>query len=176
MVLVRLDHQINENNNLFLRLNADHYIDTNPDGIVGGNSLPSVDRVFTRRTYTAELGETDAISPNWLNNVRGEFQLASSITQFSPVIYGTEFSVPIQGAATFASGTSQSALLLNHQFEVNDVVSTTRGRHNLRFGADVIHAHTGGDSKEFGGPIYHGEFVYNTCTQSVATCESSAYL
>jgi hypothetical protein len=125
MVLVRLDHQINENNNLFLRLNADHYIDTNPDGIVGGNSLPSVDRVFTRRTYTAELGETDAISPNWLNNVRGEFQLASSITQFSPVIYGTEFSVPIQGAATFASGTSQSALLLNHADQVRQLFEKT---------------------------------------------------
>jgi len=176
MALVRLDHQIDRNNNLFLRLNADHFVDTNPNGIVGGNSLPSVDRVFTRRTYTAEAGETDAISPNWLNNVRAEFQLASPITQFSPVIYGTEFSVPIAGAATFTSGTSQSALLLNHQFEVNDVVSTTRGRNNLRFGAQVIHAHTGGDSKEFGGPIYLGEFVYNTCTLSVAECESSAYL
>jgi hypothetical protein len=176
MALARLDRQIDKNNNLFLRLNADHYVDTNPNGIVGGNSLPSVDRVFTRRTYTAELGEADTISPNWLNNVRAEFELASPITQFSPVIYGTEFSVPIAGAATFATGTSQSALLLNHQFEVNDVVSTTRGRNNLRFGAEVIHAHTGGDSKEFGGPIYLGEFVYNTCTQSVATCESSAYL
>jgi Carboxypeptidase regulatory-like domain/TonB dependent receptor len=176
MALARLDHQINENNNLFLRLNADHYVDTNPNGIVGGNSLPSVDRVFTRRTYTAELGETDAIGPNWLNNARAEFQLASPITQFSPVIYGTEFSVPIAGAATFASGTSQSALLLNHQFEFNDVVSTTRGRNNLRFGAQVIQAHTGGNSKEFGGPIYLGEFAYNTCMQSVATCESPAYL
>ncbi len=176
MALVRLDRQINKNNNLFLRLNADHFIDTNPNGIVGGNSLPSVDRVFTRRTYTAELGETDAIGPNWLNNIRAEFQLASPITQFSPVIYGTEFSVPIEGAATFTTGTSQSALLLNHQFEVNDVVSTTRGRNNLRFGAQVIHAHTGGDSKEFGGPIYLGEFVYNACALSVSECESSAYL
>jgi hypothetical protein len=176
MALARIDHQINSNNDLFLRLNADHYIDTNPNGIVGGNSLPNVDRVFTRRTYTAELGETAAISPHWLNNARAEFQLASPITQFSPVIYSTEFSVPIEGEPTFTSGTSQSALLMNHQFELNDVVSTTRGRNNLRFGAQVIHAHTGGDSKEFGGPIYLGEFVYNTCPYSVATCESSAYL
>ncbi len=176
MGLARLDHQLNNNNDFFLRLNADHFVDTNPNGIVGGNSLPSVDRVFTRRTYTAELGETDVISPNWLNNVRAEFQLASPITQFSPVIYSTQFSVPIQGAATFTTGTSQSALLLNHQFELNDTVSTTIGRNNLRFGAQAIHAHTGGNSKEFGGPIYLGSFAYNTCTQSVATCESSAYL
>jgi hypothetical protein len=176
MALARLDHQINAANNIFLRVNADHFIDTNPNGAVGGNNLPTVDRVFKRNTYTAELGETDVISPMWLNNVRAEFQLASPITQFSPVIYGTQFSVPIQGAATFTTGTSQSALLLNHQYEVNDVISTTRGLHNLRFGAQVIHAHTGGNSKEFGGPIYLGQFVYNTCTESVEVCESAAYL
>jgi hypothetical protein len=176
MALARLDHQINKANTIFLRLNADHFIDTNPNGAVGGNNLPTVDRVFKRNTYTAELGETGAISPMWLNSLRAEFQLGSPITQFSPVINGTQFSVPIQGAATFTTGTSQSALLLNHQYEINDVVSTVRQRNNLRFGAQVIHAHTGGNSKEFGGPIYLGQFVYNTCTQSVDVCESPTYL
>lgn len=176
MALARLDHQFNERNSVFLRLNADHFVDTNPNGTVGGNNLPTVARVFKRQTYTAQLGETYTISPNWLNNARAEFQLASPITQFSPVIYSTQFSVPIQGSATFTTGTSQSALLLNHQFEINDTVSTSQGRHNLRFGGQVIHAHTGGNGKEFGGPIYLGSFAYNTCTQPVATCESQAYL
>jgi len=40
----------------------------------------------------------------------------------------------------------------------------------------VIHAHTGGNSKEFGGPLYLGSFAYNTCTQPAGTCESQAYL
>ncbi len=40
------------------------------------------------------------------------------------------------------------------------------GRHQIKFGADVIVAHTGGNSKEFGGPIYLGQFIYNTCTQA----------
>jgi len=176
MALARLDHQINQANNLFLRLNADHFIDTNPNGAVGGANLPTVDRVFKRNTYTAELGTTNELSPSWLNNARAEFQLASPITQFSPVIYGTQYSVPIQGAATFTTGTSQSALLLNHQFEINDVVSITHGRNSLRFGTQVVRAHTGGNSKEFGGPIYLGQFVYNTCTESVEVCESAAYL
>ncbi len=175
MALARVDHQFNSNE-LFLRLNADHFVDTNPNGIVGGNSLPSVDRIFTRRTYTAEAGGTEAIGSDWLNNVRAEFQVASPITEFTPVIYGTQFSVPIQGAATFTTGVSQSALLLNHQFEFNDTVSAAAGRNNLRFGGQVIHAHNGGNSKEFGGPIYLGAFAYNTCTESVATCESTAYL
>ena len=176
MALARLDHEINDSNNIFVRANADHFVDTNPNGTVGGGSLPTVDRIFRRNTYTIELGETAVISANWLNNVRAQFQLASPITQFNPVINGTQFVVPIAGAATFTTGTSQSALLLNHQYEFNDTISTTLGRHSIRFGGQIIHSRTGGDSKEFGGPIYLGRFTYNTCTQTIEVCESQAYL
>jgi hypothetical protein len=161
---------------VFFRSDVDSFYDTNPNGIVGGNSLPTVDRIFKRRTYSEELGETAVLSPRVLNNARLQFQLASPITQFSPVNYSTEYSVPIATGGTFASGTSQSALLLNHQYEVNDVVSRAQSRNLIRFGGDVIHAHNGGNSKEFGGPIYLGEFVYDTCTMSLAFCESPAYL
>ncbi|MGH9452515.1 MAG: TonB-dependent receptor, partial [Terriglobia bacterium] len=173
---LRLDHQIDDNNNLFFRSAVDSFFDTNPNGTVGGNNLPSVDRVFKRRTYTEALGETAVLSPALLNNVRLQFQLASPITQFDPVIYGTQFSIPISTGGTFTSGTSQSALLMNRQYEVNDTVSATRGRNTLKFGGDVIRAHNGGNSKEFGGPIYLGQFVYNPCTLSLSVCESPAYL
>ncbi|MGA2260628.1 MAG: TonB-dependent receptor [Acidobacteriota bacterium] len=172
----RLDHQINENNNLFFRGNVDGFHDTNPNGTVGGNSLPSVDRVFKRRTYSEELGWTSVLNSTLINNVRVQFQLASPITQFDPVIFGTQFQVPISTGGTFTSGTSQSALLLNHQFQINDTLAATWGRHQFRFGGDAIRAHTGGNSKEFGGPIYLGQFVYNTCTQALSVCEGSAYL
>jgi len=173
---IRLDQQINQQNNLFFRSDVDSFFDTNPNGIVGGANLPTVDRIFKRRTYTEELGETAVLSPALLNNVRAQFQLASPITEFDPVIYGTEFSVPIPSVGTFASGTSQSALLLNRQYEFNDTLASVHSRNSIRFGGDVIHAHNGGDSKEFGGPIYLGEFKYNTCTQPVAQCESPAFL
>jgi outer membrane receptor protein involved in Fe transport len=51
-----------------------------------------------------------------------------------------------------------------------------KGRHSLKLGVNAIVAHTGGNSKEFGGPIYLGQFVYNTCTQALSVCEGSAYL
>jgi hypothetical protein len=174
--LFRVDHQLNERNNLFLRSSADAFYDTNPNGIVGGNTLPSVDRIFHRRTYSEEVGETATLSPSVTNNLRLQFQLASPITQFDPVVYGTEYSVPISSGGTFTSGTSQSALLMNRQYEAADTLATVKGRHQLKFGFDFIYAHTGGDSKEFGGPIYLGEFVYKTCTQSPSFCESPAYL
>jgi hypothetical protein len=172
----RLDHQLSETNNLFFRSDVDGFHDTNPNGIVGGNSLPSVARVFHRRTYSEELGDTAILSSSLINNARIQFQLASPITEFDPVIYGTQYSVPISSGGTFTSGTSQSALLLNRQYEINDVLSATWGRHSVRFGGDGILAHNGGNSKEFGGPSYLGVFTYNTCTLALSVCESPTYL
>ena len=174
---LRLDQQISANNNAFLRGSADGFYDTNPNGIVGGASLPSVARTFRRRTYTIEAGDTAVLSPTLVNNARLQFQLASPITEFDPVVYGTQFVVQT-GSGTFTSGTSQSALLMNRQYEITDTLSASRGKHQIKFGGDAIYAHTGGDSKEFGGPIYLGKFTYNPCppNQTAAFCESQAYL
>ena len=176
MMFLRLDHTLSQNNNLFLRANTDSFHDTNPNGAVGGNNLPSVDRVFRRRTYSLQLGETAVLSPSLLNNVHVQFQLASPITQFDPVVFGTQFVVPISTGGTFITGTSQSALLLNRQYGISDTLATSSGKHQLKFGADVTRAHNGGNSKEFGGPIFLGQFTYNTCTQPLTTCEGAAYL
>lgn len=176
---IRIDHQINAKNNLFFRSDADLFHDTNPNGAVGGNKLPTTDRVFKRRTYTEELGETAVLSSTLLNAAHAQFQLASPITEFSPTIYGTAFSVPIltlcgqTACGDFSTGTSQSALLLNRQYEFNDTVSWVRNRNTLKFGADVIHAHNGGNSKEFGGPIYLGQFNYLPCNLAVTVCETT---
>jgi hypothetical protein len=70
---LRLDRQLNVRNNAFLRLNMDHFYDTNPNGIVGGNSLPSVARTFRRHTYSGELGETAVLSSSMMNNLRLQF-------------------------------------------------------------------------------------------------------
>jgi hypothetical protein len=176
MGFLRLDHTMSQSQRVFLHLGADGFFDTNPNGIVGGNTLPSVARVFHRKTYTAELGDTAVLSPTLVNEARLQFQLASPITQFSPVVYGTEYSVPISSGGTFASGTSQAALLMNRQFEVVDSLAKTLRRSELRVGFDVIHARNGGNSKEFGGPIYDGELIYKSCTGTTTYCESSAYL
>ncbi|MGB6482314.1 MAG: carboxypeptidase regulatory-like domain-containing protein [Candidatus Acidiferrales bacterium] len=173
---LRLDHQITNDNDIFFRSDADDFYDTNPNGIVGGNTLPTVDRIFKRRTYSEELGDTWTLSPSFLNNARVQFQLASPITEFDPTVFGTEFSVPISTGGTFTTGTSQSAHLQNRQYEVNDTVSSVHANNTITFGGDTIHAHNGGDSKEFGGPIFDGEFVYSACTQALSVCESSAYL
>ena len=176
LTFLRLDHRINQKNNAFLRINTDSFHDTNPNGAVGGNSLPTVDRIFRRRTYSMELSETAELSSSLLNSARAQFQLASPITQFDPVVFGTQFVVPITGSGTFTTGTSQSALLLNRQFGVSDTLAAIHGKHQFKFGADVLYAHNGGNSKEFGGPIFLGQLTYKTCALGVAACQSPTFL
>jgi hypothetical protein len=65
---------------------------------------------------------------------------------------------------------------MNRQYEFSETLAYSFGRNQLVVGGDVIYAHTGGNSKEFGGPIFLGKFTYNTCSQAAAVCQSSAYL
>ena len=174
--LARFDHSINDRNQLFFKSSTDGFRDTNPNGIVGGNSLPTVARIFKRRTFSEEAGWTATLSPSIVNTLRLQFQLASPITEFDPVVNGTQFSVPISTGGTFTSGTSQSASLQNRQGQGAETLSWISGRNQIKIGGDVIRARSGGNSKEFGGPIYLGQFVYKTCTLALSICESAAYL
>jgi len=176
MTFLRMDHRISDAHTLFVRANTDSFHDTNPNGTVGGNNLSNVDRIFRRRTYSLEVGDTAVLSPTWLNTARAQFQLASPITQFDPVIFSTQFIVPITAGGTFTSGTSQSALLLNRQFGFDDTVAASWNRHQLKFGFGIVQSHSGGNSKEFGGPFFLGQLTYNPCGLSLADCESPAYL
>ncbi len=173
---LRLDHPFGEANQAFFRGGSDAMFDTNPNGIVGGNTLPSSARIFHRRTYTAELGDTAVLSASLDNDARLQFQLGSPITQFSPAVYSTQVTVPLSTGGTFTSGTSQAALLLNRQFEADDTLTKTTRGNELRAGFTVIHARNGGDGKEFGGPLYDGALVYKSCTGEPAYCEGPAYL
>ena len=105
--MLRIDHQFNDRNNLFFRSELDGFYDTNPNGTVGGNNLPTVDRIFRRRTYSEEVGDTAVLGPTLINNVHAQFQLASPITEFDPLVYATQYVVPISSGGTFTSGTSQ---------------------------------------------------------------------
>lgn len=174
--LARIDRQISDRNILFLRSNADSFHDTNPNGAVGGNSLPTVDRVFRRRTYSQEVGDTAVLGSAIVNNARVQFQLASPITEFDPVIFGTQFTVPIAGVGNFVTGTSQAATLQNRQYDFNDTLAIDKGRHQLHVGGSMLHAHNGGNGKEFGGPSFLGAFTYKSCSLGLTPCESPTYL
>ncbi|HKP73804.1 MAG TPA: hypothetical protein VJT82_12755, partial [Pyrinomonadaceae bacterium] len=151
----RVDHQINDRHTLSGRANLDVFTDTNPSDAVGGNNLPSAARNFRRSTYAAQLAETAIINPSAVNQARFQFQLASPITQFSPVDPSTQFVRP--GLAT--EGESREATLINHQYQLADTLTLVRGAHNLRVGGDAIFSSSGGNGQEFGAGFTLGQFT-----------------
>src|SRR5207248_1213231 len=68
---------------------------------------------------------------------------------------------------------------LNRQYGFGDTLAASMGKHQLKFGATVIQAHNGGNSKEFGGPMSLGQLTYKPCLLpqfTLAQCEGPAYL
>lgn len=154
LFLARLDHQLNPDHLLSLRLNFDRLTDNNPADAVGGLNLPSTARIFRRRTYSAQLSETATLSPHAVNQIHLQWQLGSPITQFDPLNPSPQFVFP--GVATV--GESRAADLQNHQYEIGDTWSWTAGRHALRLGADLVYSSSGGFGREFGGGFVLGQF------------------
>ena len=82
---LRLDHQINDKQQSVLPQRCWMVFTTPiPTASWAATACPAVARVFHRRTYSEELGETAVLSPTLVNNVRVQFQLASPITEFDP--------------------------------------------------------------------------------------------
>ncbi len=158
LLLARVDRQWDRRNTLNAKVNFDRFFDTNPADAVGGNALPSAARVFHKRTYAAQLSDLTVVSPAAINELRLQFQLGSPITQFQPVTPGTQFVRP--GVST--EGESRAAKLINHQYQVLDTFSVTRGLHSLRLGGDAIHSSSGGQGTEFGSGYVLGQFTFRT--------------
>jgi outer membrane receptor protein involved in Fe transport len=155
LFFARLDHQINGSHALSLRTNFDRFGDTNPNDGVGGNNLPSTARIFARRTYSTQLSETWTISNSTINEARFQFQVASPITQFTPVAPSIQF--VRTGVST--EGESRYGSLINHQYQFADTVSLNRGHHALRAGVDALYSSSGGTGQEFGGGFVLGQFT-----------------
>jgi hypothetical protein len=159
----RFDHDLNAANHITLRANLDRFSDTNPQDVVSGITLPSAGRVFSRKTYALALAETATLSSNTVNEARGQWQLGSPITQFSPVQFGPQITLP----GFYTSGDSRSANLMNHQYSFADTVSTIRGRHTLKAGAGLIWSSSGGFGQEFGGGFVDGRFAVNPACSAI---------
>lgn len=103
------------------------------------------------------MSETATLSPTLVNEARFQFQLASPITQFTPANPSPQFVCP-PGIST--EGESRAAVLLNHQYEIADTLSLTRGRQYLKFGGGAIFSSSGGNGQEFGSGFTQGQFTF----------------
>jgi len=156
LIFARIDADLNEQNHLFGKFTGDQLTDSNPQDVVGGNTLPSAGRTFTRKTWSYQLADTATLSPNLFNNARLAYLDADPITQFEPLTPSTQFVRP--GVAT--EGESRYALLTNRQWQFANTTSWSLGDHLVKLGGDVIRSKSGGNGQEFGAPFVLGQFTF----------------
>jgi hypothetical protein len=158
----RFDHKISDRQSLMVRVNVDRFYDTNPQDVVGGTNAPSVGRVFTRHTWSAQVNHTAILGPGLLNEARYAYLDGSPITQFEPITPSTIYTRA--GTVPFTVGESRYAHIFSSQGQFSDTLTWSRGRHDLRFGGSIAHATSGGDGTEFGSPVVLGQFTFNQNT------------
>jgi outer membrane receptor protein involved in Fe transport len=158
LVMGRVDHRIGSRNTLTGRFNYDGFYDTNPQDAVGANTLPSGARTFRRRAYAVQVSETALIKPTVVNELRFQLQIAAPITQFDPVTPSPQF--VRSGNVASTEGDSRIANLTNHQVQIADTLSWTRGAHYFRFGGDMVHSSSGGVGQEFSSGFLLGQFRF----------------
>lgn len=156
LFFARADAELNEANHLFGRFDLDHFTDTNPQDVVGGITLPSAGRDFTRDTEEAQVGETAVLSDSAFNDARLIWANGDPITRFEPHDPSTQFVRP--GVST--EGESRFADLTNRQEQLADTVSLSLGAHLLKIGGDYLRSRSGGNSQEFGSPFVLGQFTF----------------
>jgi len=158
LATARVDHTFAPGRTLTLKGNVDGFTDDNPQGVVGGLTLPSAGRSFTRRAYGAQAGYGAVVGASLFNDTHVQLFRGDPITRFSPREPSTQYVYP--GYATI--GESRFADLFSHQLELSDTLSMNRGRHDVRVGASAMRSSSGGNGQEFGSPFVLGQFTVRT--------------
>jgi hypothetical protein len=157
----RLDHKLTSNQTLMVRMNVDRFDDDNPQDAVSGTSAPSVARRYARRSWTAQVNHTWVINPNLLNEARFSYLNGDPVTLWEAQTLSTTYTRG--GTVPFTIGQSRASNLFGHQFQFSDTLSWSHGKHNVRFGASLVHHTSGGTGSEPGTAIL-GTFTFKNTT------------
>lgn len=134
-VLVRADHNINPGNLLTARYSIYDIESLNARG-VGGLSAASRGTGLENRDQTIALGNVATLSSRTANEARFQFtrsRLGAPVNdQVGPAI-------TISGVANLGTSTSSPTGRDLDLYEIADNISTLRGRHSLKFGADFLY-------------------------------------
>lgn len=131
--LLRIDHRINENNQVNFRYNVTTVADTNPN--LGG--LVGFSRGFSQETFdsTALASWTHLFSPAVINEAHAQFaywdMLTASTETFGPAI-------EIPGYGFFNRDRFLPADSIIRREELADTLSITKGRHTVKVGINVL--------------------------------------
>jgi Carboxypeptidase regulatory-like domain/TonB dependent receptor len=131
----RLDHELNRRNQLNLRYSAYH-ITADNSRTVGGLNAISRGSGLSNTDQTFAIGNVTTINSRTLNE--GRLQFTRSRLD-APINDSVGPSVTISGVANFGTATSSPLARDIDEFEISDSISTQRGAHSLKAGADFLH-------------------------------------
>jgi len=157
----RLDHKLTPAQTLMVRVNYDHFYDTNPNDAVVGTNAPTVARRYTRGSESFQVNHTTVLSGNLLNEARFAFLHGSPVTLWESQELSTTYTRA--GSVPFTIGESRQSDITGKQFQFADTVSWSRGAHNLRFGGSLVH-HTSGGTGSEPGQATLGTFTFLSTT------------
>ena len=131
-LLGRIDHKINDNHQLRLRVNYanDYAANTLSGALLAYNRGRNV----RQKDHTAVLSHTGVLSSQWLTETRLMFAHytidAQTIDPFGP-------SIDITGYGFFGRDIFLPSKVIERHYQIIQNFSWMQGRHNLRFGADI---------------------------------------
>jgi hypothetical protein len=132
--LLRLDHRVDQSNQLMARYNLYRISSVNARN-VGGLNATSRGTALSDYDQTAAASLVTTLSPRTINEARVQFtrsRLTASVND------ETGPAVNISGVANFGTATFSPTARDLDTFELMDNVSTERGRHSLKGGADFL--------------------------------------
>jgi Carboxypeptidase regulatory-like domain/TonB dependent receptor-like, beta-barrel len=161
LVNARLDHKLTPAQSLMVRVNLDHFYDTNPNDAVVGTNAPTVARKYTRGSWATQVNHTTVLGSNLLNEVRLAYLNGDPVTLWEAQSLSTTYTRA--GSVPFTIGESRSADLFGHQVQIADTLSWSHGRHTVRTGGSLAHHTSGGTGGEPGTAVL-GTFTFITAT------------
>jgi len=145
----RLDQKIGLDQTLTIRVNFDHFYDTNPQDAVIGTTAPTAARIYTRGGWSTQVNHTSILSANLINEARAVYTDGDPVTEWGAIQSGTIYQ-RTAGNAQFKVGANQVSDLYSRQATVSDTLSWLHGKHDVRFGGSLARHMTGGTGTEPG--------------------------
>jgi hypothetical protein len=133
--LARADHRLNAAHLLMARYSFYGIDSLNARG-VGGLNAVSRGTALTDRDHTIALSETATLTPSTVNEARLQFTRSRLGAPPSDL---TGPAVNISGIANFGTSTTSPTGRDLDLFEFADNITTLRGAHSLKFGADFLY-------------------------------------
>jgi carboxypeptidase family protein/TonB-dependent receptor-like protein len=162
LVNARVDHKFTPTQSLMVRVNYDHFYDTNPNDAVVGTNAPTVARRYTRGGWTTQGNHTAVLSSSLLNEVRVSYLHGVPATLWEPQELSTTYTRT--GSVPFTVGESRMSDIFSKQVQFADTLSWSTGMHTLRIGGSVIRHTSGGTGSEPGQAVLGTFTMISTTT------------